>query len=239
MAFKKRRLIQAISDRCPKDANSLLEATKKELWPFLQQVRRLLLDAYSGGTDPGGTGTGGTTVIVNEGDTNTTVISTTINPSPFSDHLVKARTLDETPVGGLKEKTQGDDGIVCTVKLDGDGVERLHIGFLQSQQDPVTVASRLYPAKVVDPLNRGFFTCCYLGPHFSGGNTPMMAGWNVIAPGVYEYPTAEKLPSDWLDGISVESYDANGVSTMVGKTVLAYFEKTIGIVGMGSPLSAA
>lgn len=229
MAFKKRRLIQAISDRCPKDAESLLEATKKEIWPFLQQVRRLLWEAM-GSTDPGGQ-TGSTTVIVNEGDTNTTVISTTINPSPFDDHLVKARTLDATSVGGLKEKTAGDDGITCTVKTDSDGVERLHIGYEHPPDNSAAVATRLYTARVPDPRNHGFFTCCYLGPHFTGGNTPMLAGWNVLSPGVYEYPTPGPIPPEWLDGIDVRFYDSNGISTMVGKTVLAYYEGDTSLLG--------
>lgn len=42
MSFKKRRLIQAITDRAPKNAKDLLDTTQREVWPFLQQVRRLL-----------------------------------------------------------------------------------------------------------------------------------------------------------------------------------------------------
>lgn len=42
MTVVKRRLIEAISDRAPGDAESLLKATQREVWPFLQQVRRLL-----------------------------------------------------------------------------------------------------------------------------------------------------------------------------------------------------
>ncbi len=148
MAFKKRRLIQAIPDRVPNNVDSLLAAVKKEVWPFLQQVRRLILDADQGGTDPGGGGTGGTTVVVNEGDTNTTVISTTINPSPFSDHLVKARTIDETPVGGLIEKTKGGNKVRISL-LNDNGVEK---ALFDVVEQPVDVTRRyLRLAGIVDP----------------------------------------------------------------------------------------
>lgn len=182
MAFKKRRLIQAISDRCPKDATSLLEATKKEIWPFLQQVRRLLLDATGGGDVPGGTGTGGTTVVVNEGDTNTTVISTTINPSPFSDHLVKARTLDETSVGGLSEKTKAGNRISLSVTNDA-GVEKLLIGAIDQ---PASVSGAyLRLAGVMDPHLRAPVRC--LAASGSGGGMGSGSGGGMMLGLVFDW----------------------------------------------------
>lgn len=141
MAFKKRRLIQAISDRVPNDQDSLLEAVKKEVWPFLKQVRRLIFDATGGSPDPGGT-----QVVVNEGDT--TVINTTINPSPFDDHLVKARTVDQTPVGGLIEKTKAGRKVQISL-LNDNGVEKALFDVIEQ---PVDVTRRyLRLAGIVDP----------------------------------------------------------------------------------------
>lgn len=141
MAFKKRRLIQAISDRVPDDQDSLLEAVKKEVWPFLKQVRRLIFDATGGSPDPGGT-----QVVVNEGDT--TVINTTINPSPFDDHLVKARTVDQTPVGGLIEKTKAGRKVQISLMND-NGVEKALFDVIEQ---PVDVTRRyLRLAGIVDP----------------------------------------------------------------------------------------
>ena len=67
-----------------------------------------------------------------------------------------------------------------------------------AETDPVLVASRVYPAKIVDPLNRGFFTCCYLGPHYAGGNVPMFRDnlWTVLAPGVLECTVEGPLPAE-------------------------------------------
>ena len=237
MAFKKRRLIQAISDRPPGDEKSLLAAVKKEIWPFLQQVRRMLVDADNSGGTPDGPG--GTTVIVNEGDTNitnsTTVISTTITPSQFSDHLVKARTMDPTAVGGLLEKTAGDDGVTCTLKQDADGVERLHIGYIPSVS-PADTASTLYPAMIPDPLNGGTVACVFTGPHSARTNTPMMEGfWVEIAPGVIECVVPGPIPAAWLDGVDSDAYNTSGVSAMLGKTVLAYYQGDSSVSGLEEP----
>lgn len=168
MAFKKRRLIQAISDRCPKDAESLLEATKKEIWPFLQQVRRLIWDATGSG-DSGGD----TTVVVNEGDT--TVINTTINPSPFDDHLVKARTLDQTSVGGLSEKTKAGNRISLSVTNDS-GVEKLLIGAIDQ---PATVSGAyLRLAGVTDPNLRAPVRCLAASGIVTGQGGSLAIGLN-------------------------------------------------------------
>lgn len=179
MAFKKRRLIQAISDRVPDDQDSLLEAVKKEVWPFLKQVRRLIFDATGGSPDPGGT-----QVVVNEGDT--TVINTTINPSPFDDHLVKARTVDQTPVGGLIEKTKAGRKVQISL-LNDNGVEKALFDVIEQTVDVTRRYLRL--AGIVDPNLRapvrGVAAAGSGGGMGSGSGGGLMVGlvfdsWNQI-----------------------------------------------------------
>jgi hypothetical protein len=133
-------------------------------------------------------------------------------------------------------------GPMSPVGQDFDGGDDLryakgkHSHPIPPQTDPITVISTLYPAKIVDPLNRGQVACVFLGPHYGGGNTPMLAGWVEIAPGILEYPTEGPIPATWLDGVSVESYGSSGYSTMVGKTVLAYHPGTPSLTGVEEPL---
>lgn len=234
MAFKKRRLIQAISDRVPGDDESLLAALKKEIWPFLQQVRRMILDADGSGGTPDGPG--GTTVIVNEGDTtNTTVISTTINPSPFSDHLVKARTVDATSVGGLLEKTAADAPVTLGVLTDSDGIERLHIGVAQTA--PEVAGSKLFTARIKDPSDMGQVVACYLGPHSKGANNPMFDGWSNPAPDIFVRNETGPIPPYWLDGVDTRCDDATikAPSPLLGKRFLAYYQGDTSLLGTEEP----
>ncbi len=91
---------------------------------------------------------------MNEGDT--TVINTTINPSPFDDHLVKARTVDQTPVGGLIEKTKAGRKVQISL-LNDNGVEKALFDVIEQ---PVDVTRRyLRLAGIVDPDLRAPVRC--------------------------------------------------------------------------------
>ena len=106
-----------------------------------------------------------------------------------------------------------------------------------AQPTPTQVASTLYTAMVPDPRNHGQVACCFLGQHTKGSNTPMLmdGAWTTIAPGVLQRNTAGLLPSAWLDG--VDPTPAYGhVSSLVGKTVLIYYQGDASILGDEEPL---
>jgi len=50
------KIIQAVSQKAPKDADSLLDAIQREVWPFLQQVRRRINDIVDELQEPSGIG---------------------------------------------------------------------------------------------------------------------------------------------------------------------------------------
>lgn len=240
-SWLKYKVKQPVSDRQPDD-KSLLPWSQREVHPFLQQVRRVLNWAvdWLGKVGVDSTDTPGLladklvvdpatmeATVEGEDGNRTLKLSAKIPDIPPPTEIPTLGDIPDPwpgPMTMVGQDFAGDTGMWA----DGN---HSHPIPPQNDPDPTTTATRLYPAKIVDPLNRGFFTCCYLGPHFAGGNTPMLVGWNYLGGGVYEYPTTGAIPKDWLDGVDVQIYGADGYSTMVGKTVLAYFEGATSLLG--------
>lgn len=86
-------------------------------------------------------------------------------------------------------------------------------------------ATKFYLCERPDQHDKGSVFCCFLGPHYAGGNTPMFGdgGWTEISPGVMERAVDGPISDDWFDGMNVDDDNPSGVSSMIGKTVFAYF----------------
>jgi hypothetical protein len=91
-------------------------------------------------------------------------------------------------------------------------------------QDPAEVRSKLYPAKIDDPNNRGDLLCCFLGPHDRETNTPMLAEFAEIAHGVRQNTVTGLLPASWFDGVDPTPPTDGSPSSIVGQTVLVYYQ---------------
>jgi hypothetical protein len=83
-------------------------------------------------------------------------------------------------------------------------------------------STRFTTVRTEDPLNRGVVFCTFLGPHFAGGNTPVLEGWTEDPPGVFAYPTTGPLDAEWFDDVDPGTDDHSGVSPMLGKAVLVW-----------------
>jgi len=92
---------------------------------------------------------------------------------------------------------------------------------------PATVSSRLYPAEVRDPNDRGQVLCAFIPYHACGGS--LWDGWTEIAPGVMQRDTAGAILSTQFDGVEVLPAVAPDVSALpvfsplIGATVLAFY----------------
>ena len=125
----------------------------------------------------------------------------------------------------------GNAGLVLGTKAAAEGHQHPLV--------PIeSVASYLYTAKLKPPADRGQFVCCFLGPHYAMGNVPMLAGFSEISPGVFEAPTAGPIPSRWLDGVDCDAENPTGIPSMVGKTVLAYYQGATSTLGDEEPRQA-
>lgn len=136
------------------------------------------------------------------------------------DHLVKARNLDTSTVGGLREKVADSASVIGNVVTEA-GVEKLQLTALGS--DPVTAnaqKSYLYTAKVASVnLDKGQCACRYLGYFMCGWS--LFDGWTEGPTGTFTKNVPGPLvPSD-LDGVDPDAFNTSGVSSMIGKRILA------------------
>ena len=136
---------------------------------------------------------------------------------------------------------------VSSIKL-GDGrrnqvkIEAMEDVFAMPTEPVVVPAPVYFPPEVLAPLpsdvkatkffvcqrpdqnDRGVVHCCFLGAHYVvGGNTPMFESWTQVAPGVMRNNVDGPLPDAWFDGVPVDYLNPSGVSSLIGKTVFAYF----------------
>jgi hypothetical protein len=93
-----------------------------------------------------------------------------------------------------------------------------------------------YTEQVVDTRNQGMLELCFLGPHAGGGNTPMLADWTEVSPGVRERTVTGPLPSAWLDGVDADAYNTSGTSYLLGRSVLVYYQGGTSLLGDEEPL---
>ena len=101
--------------------------------------------------------------------------------------------------------------------------------------DPVVQSSSLYTAKVGDPLFKGQAHCCFLGAHGLGDNNPMLEGWVEVSPGVFQYPIPGLLPASFFDGVETSPVNSAGVSQLIGKRVVAFFQGDPSLTGYEEP----
>ena len=218
MAWKRYRVGQPVSSRQPNE-KSLLKVVQKELWPFFQQVRDVLNWAaeWVGLAQVDVTDTPGTLQDKTLAGTGVTI--TVIGPDGGRQLLFSANATDIT-------------NIVTT------NITNI-VNQASSPTDPVTGSPQtiFYPANVPDPNNHGMVACCFLGPHTKLANTPMLVGFNEISPGVFENQVAGPMPADWFDGVTLINSSVPGsVSSMIGKTVIAYYQGDTSVGGYEEPL---
>lgn len=203
-AWLKYKVKQPISDRQP-DEKSQLPWLQRETHPFLQQVRRVL--------------------------------------NWVVDYLGKAG-VDATDTPGLLGAKIVVDPATMTATVEGDeGARTLKLSAISPGAipgppgppgpsgpaapvpPPISDASGgyLYTARTHDPLDKGQVVCCFLGPHFAGGNSPMLTGFTQPEPGVFISSAVGAIPPEWLDGVDVAADRPDGAaSPMLGKRILAY-----------------
>ena len=91
-----------------------------------------------------------------------------------------------------------------------------------SAPTPTQVATTLFPALKPDP-NRGEVACVFTGGRTKGSEAQMLAGWTQISTGVLEYQFAGPLQKSWLDGVDPDVSTPGKASSLIGKTILAYY----------------
>lgn len=183
-------------------------------------------------------GSGDHLVIVDKSDT----------PDTAENKVVQGTgvTIEKTGKAGDRQLTVSADpaGIVNEITNNETLVENISNSLTESQTfvtnitnitevnstTPTSVATTLFPAEKPDPLNLGQVVCVFTGPHTKGTNTPMLVGWTQVSTGVLEYQFLGPLPKSWFDGVTVEPAYGK-VSSLIGKTVLAYYQGDTSVTG--------
>jgi len=95
-------------------------------------------------------------------------------------------------------------------------------------------ATKFFLCERPDQNDHGTVACCFLGAHVKGGNVPMFGSgaFAEIAPGIMERTTTGPLSDDWLDGVNVDDDNPSGVSSLIGKTVFAYYQGDTSLLGL-------
>ncbi len=78
-----------------------------------------------------------------------------------------------------------------------------------------------------DHRDRGMVPVCFLGPHYSGGNTPVFEGmWTEGPDGTMTRNSTGPLPTTWFDGVDPGTNDHGGTSWLLGQMILVFTHDT-------------
>jgi len=108
-----------------------------------------------------------------------------------------------------------------------DGVADPGVGLKASRDDHVhprlsDLRSYLFTGKVPNPLDCGQVAHVYHGFEGCGGEHQLFYGWTEVEPGLMVRDLAGPLTYVALDGVDPDAYNTSGVSSLLGRTCLAY-----------------
>jgi len=94
-------------------------------------------------------------------------------------------------------------------------------------------ATKFYLSDLPDPRDHGSVFCCFLGAHVAGGNVPMFElDWDEVEPGVMQAKAVGPLTDAFFDDVASDYLNPSGVSSMIGKTVFAFYQGDTSINGL-------